>query len=387
MKRVIALMLGIAAVCGLWDGCSRSDDAAHVADLHRRAAAGEIEAQFELGMCYANGKGVEESLLEADKWYRKAARRGHVQAQYRLGQIFDRGEGIAKDALEAMRWYRMAAEQGHAKAQFNLGVSYYNGEGIAMTEAMKWYCKAAEQGHAGAQRSLSACYAKGKCSGPYKAEAEKWFRRSERALALRKAMSWIVGAFAILLASLGALALLLTFPGRMRRRTMTFLANRGHAFAQYVLGMSCYNGRDGCVVDYAEAVKWLRRAAEQGNARAQCYLGMCYDLGRGVEGNKAAAAEWYRRAAEKGYAEAQFSLGCCYADGCGVERRKGEAVKWWRKAADDGHAKAQFRLGESYATGKGVGQKDVNEAAKWYRKAAEQGHEEAAKALRSLGGT
>ena len=64
-----------------------------------------------------------------------------------------------------------------------------------------------------------------------------------------------------------------------------------------------------------------------------------------------------------------------------------EAVKWWRKAADDGHAKAQFRLGESYATGKGVEQKDVNEAAKWYRKAAEQGHEEAAKALRSLGGT
>ncbi len=42
-----------------------------------------------------------------------------------------------------------------------------------------------------------------------------------------------------------------------------------------------YNGR-GVTQDYAQAVKWYRRAAEQGYANAHSNLGALYAKGRGV---------------------------------------------------------------------------------------------------------
>ena len=51
--------------------------------------------------------------------------------------------------------------------------------------------------------------------------------------------------------------------------------------------------------DYAAAVKWYRRAAEQGHASAQFNLGVMYDGGQGVLQDYAAAVKWYRRAAEQ----------------------------------------------------------------------------------------
>ena len=77
--------------------------------------------------------------------------------------------------------------------------------------------------------------------------------------------------------------------------------------AQYALGWMYYKGR-GVPQDDAEAVKWYRRAAEQGLARAQYNLGMRYSNGRGVPQNDAEAVKWYRRAAEQGHADAQNAL-------------------------------------------------------------------------------
>ena len=56
---------------------------------------------------------------------------------------------------------------------------------------------------------------------------------------------------------------------------------------------------------------WYRKAAEQGLARAQCNLGICYDDGTGVPQDTAQAAAWYRKAAEQGLARAQCNLGYC----------------------------------------------------------------------------
>lgn len=41
----------------------------------------------------------------------------------------------------------------------------------------------------------------------------------------------------------------------------------------------CYENGDGVGKDEAEAVKWYRIAAEQGNARAMIELGKCYTFG------------------------------------------------------------------------------------------------------------
>ena len=60
--------------------------------------------------------------------------------------------------------------------------------------------------------------------------------------------------------------------------------------------------------DYAEAVKWYRKAAGQGDAGAQNNLGVMYKNGRGVPQDYVEALQWYRKAAEQGNAEAQGNL-------------------------------------------------------------------------------
>ena len=107
-------------------------------------------------------------------------------------------------------------------------------------------------------------------------------------------------------------------------------------------------------MDRPLAVKWYRKAAEQGDSDAQCNLGACYYEGNGVGRNKTLAVKWYRKAAEQGDIDAQYNLGLCYFNGNGVRRNMIEAVKWYRKAAEQGDAEAQFRLGWLYENGMGV---------------------------------
>ena len=155
-------------------GYSKAKNRMQAEQYRQRAEHGDAIAQYELAMCYANGRGVVKDVSEAGKWYRKSAEQGHFIAQFQLGLMYYNGEGIETNKLEAMKWYRKAAEQGHIYAQFQLGLMYYNGEGVEpnMLEAMKWYRKAAEQGHVKARARLDLMSQKGK------QEAAKWFRKA-----------------------------------------------------------------------------------------------------------------------------------------------------------------------------------------------------------------
>ena len=94
-----------------------------------------------------------------------------------------------------------------------------------------------------------------------------------------------------------------------------------------------YDNGEGVPQDYAEAVKWYRLAAEQGDALAQNNLGAMYDNGEGVPQDYAEAVKWYRLAAEQGYALAQNNLGLMYEDGHGVPRDYVRAHMWLNLAA------------------------------------------------------
>ncbi len=148
-------------------------------------------------------------------------------------------------------------------------------------------------------------------------------------------------------------------------------AELGWPESQYLLGR-CYGGAWGLTQDYAEAAKWYRRAAMQGNVDAECWLGFSYFEGKGVEQNYAEAAKWYRRAAEKGNPYGQFKLGYCYLTGMGALQNNDEALKWLSKAGVMGNMAAQALLGDNYLSGKIIPQ-DFAEAVKWLGKAAEQG--------------
>jgi TPR repeat protein len=128
--------------------------------------------------------------------------------------------------------------------------------------------------------------------------------------------------------------------------------------------------------DYAEALRWYRKAAEQNFAEPENNLGVCYHNGEGVAKDYAEAVKWYRKAAEQNSTSAQFNLGNCYRRGEGVAKDYAEAVKWYRKAAEQNDTSAQFNLGFCYAEGQGVS-KDYVEAYKWLLLAAAQGDENA----------
>ncbi|MCX8500811.1 MAG: sel1 repeat family protein [Alphaproteobacteria bacterium] len=55
--------------------------------------------------------------------------------------------------------------------------------------------------------------------------------------------------------------------------------------------------------------------AEAGDAECQVLLGAAYALGRGVPQDYAEAVSWFRKAAEQGNALAQYSLGAIYKKG------------------------------------------------------------------------
>jgi hypothetical protein len=83
-----------------------------------------------------------------------------------------------------------------------------------------------------------------------------------------------------------------------------------------------------------------RKAAEQGDARAQFNLALMYDNGAGATQDDAKAVKWYRKAAEQGYAKAQSNLGVMYYSGNGVLEDTIAAHMWFNIAAANGNKDA-----------------------------------------------
>jgi len=88
--------------------------------LRQRALAGDPAAQFNMGVRYAQGQGVEPDLLEAAKWYSAAADQGDAQAQFNLGLLFYQGQGLPRNLVYAYELFRAAAAQGDERAAAGL---------------------------------------------------------------------------------------------------------------------------------------------------------------------------------------------------------------------------------------------------------------------------
>ena len=309
-----------------------------VVRLRLLAEQGDARAQYELGERYEKGRdGLASNYEEALRWFRRAAEQGHAGAQNNIGGAYREGHGVAQDYEEALRWFRRAVEQGHADAQSNIGRMYMNGWGVPQDyrEALRWFRLSAEQGSAFGEVNLGVMHEDGLGVQQNYLEAAGWYR---------------------LVAERG-------YTGGTEDRAI--------AFAQNKLGFLYEDGR--LAYDPAEAVRWFRLAADQGDADAQLNLGYMYEYGRGVRQDPAEAARWYRLAADQGDAVAQTNLGILYEYGRGVRQDPAEAARWYRLAADQGDAVAQNKLGILYEDGLGVRQ-DPAEAARWYQLAAGQGH-------------
>ena len=176
------------------------------------------------------------------------AEQGNVDAQLELAFLYRDGLICNRSYENAEYWTLKAAEQGDVTA---IGCQYYYGYGVEKSyeKAVEWYTKAAEMGNARAQYCLGSLYHDGQIA------------------------------------------------------MQSYLKSVDKSFNTYLKAEE---------TSYKKAVEWFIKSAEQGYARAQYALGVCYEYGNGVEFSYVKAAEWYTKAAEKGYVWAQYDLAFYY---------------------------------------------------------------------------
>jgi TPR repeat protein len=373
-------------------------DTKAVALVSGAANKGHAVAQYSLASMYEQSQGSipsQISMNDAVTWYRKAADQGFAPAQSKLGVLYENGLGLSKDFVQAIEWYRKAAaqgnndaigrirktaEEGNALAQVNLGLMYESGQGVSkdFTQALRWYFRAAEQENTEAIALIIKAAEQGNAD----------------------AMGWISNA-----ADHGSVAAITWFNKAAEQGNGNALAwlqqsaEAGHSDAQFYLGGMYENGR-GVPKDLDQALRWNRKAAEQGHVGATKWIIQAADQGntdaltaviqfadkgsqddvswltKNAKRGNQVAVEWLTKSATEGKAVSQFELASMYETGRGVPKDLAKAVAWYGKAAERGHAESQYVLGMMYEDGRNV-QRDQAKAKEWIGKSADQGNNQA----------
>ncbi|KAI7818394.1 kinase-like domain-containing protein [Gamsiella multidivaricata] len=252
--------------------------------------------EYDLGIKFYDGDGVDVNRAEAAERFRRAANMGLAKAQHQLATMYSNGDGVLRDMAKAIGWFQKAAKQEYAPAQSDLGFLYLFGGKGDSKQGSELIMAAASQSHAAALVDLGFMLETG-LGGCQDHESA--------------------------------------------RRFYLMAAELGDAEAQTILG-SLYMEEE----NYAKAIEWLSKATEKGYAPAQCNMGTLYHRGQGVTKNDSVAAGWFEKAADQGNPAAQCRLGAMYIRGKGVLRRNAsKGLRLLHKAAEQGSAEAQTALG------------------------------------------
>ena len=128
--------------------------------LWGKAADQCLDAQYELGLSYLTGEGIEPNVNEGIKLLRSAMQKGHDDAPYVLAKYYLFADRYAEGAS----LFEAFAKQGDAEMQRGLGICYEFGYGVVQNynTAVYWYNQSTEQGDAEAECRLGLCYIHGK---------------------------------------------------------------------------------------------------------------------------------------------------------------------------------------------------------------------------------
>jgi TPR repeat protein len=171
-----AATFNLAQAAGLWADKPFNE-------VERLAQQGDARAERELCIRYGKALGVDQNIVEAYDWCRKAAEQGDPVAERNVGLAYYDGDAVKKDDKQAFAWFQKAAEKGEARAQYNLGVCYAQGQGTGRdrAKAVMWYRRVADQGLSKAQRNLALMLAQGQGAAVDLVAGYKWFELASRA--------------------------------------------------------------------------------------------------------------------------------------------------------------------------------------------------------------
>lgn len=117
-----------------------------------------------------------------------------------------------------------------------------------------------------------------------------------------------------------------------------------------IWGDNYFYGKNGYEQDYAQALYWYHKAADEGNMYSMNSLGICYLNGCGVPQSDELAANWFEKAYENDNPEGAYNLAECYYSGKGRKQSIDKALEYWTKADKLGHPSAGKKKDEIFAT-------------------------------------
>lgn len=127
---------------------------------------------------FLNDSGRSE---EAFQLMKQTADAGHTRAQFNTGVFYAQGHGVEQDYGMAVIYYSMAAMLGDRDACYNLGLLFYLGQGVEhpdYNKAVSYFTTAAQLGDYLAMAALSYCYRNGKGVEKDEEEAAEWTKEA-----------------------------------------------------------------------------------------------------------------------------------------------------------------------------------------------------------------
>uniref|UniRef100_A0A6I8SV96 DAP3 binding cell death enhancer 1 n=1 Tax=Xenopus tropicalis TaxID=8364 RepID=A0A6I8SV96_XENTR len=166
VENSVPVVLNISGIISARD---RADYNTAFQFFQQSADSGYSKAQFNTGVCYEQGRGVEKDINKAAAYYLLAGKNGHMQAKYRFARCILQMQSKAKleDIQTAVQMLKEAADAGlkeDNQSRYYLGVCYEKGYGVPANrlEALRHYERVAKTGHGAAKQKLNEFHEKQK---------------------------------------------------------------------------------------------------------------------------------------------------------------------------------------------------------------------------------
>lgn len=273
-------------------------DYAEAFRLFRMAAnAGDGFAAYRLGGMHMNGNGTPVDHAKATRWFHFALEQGQETAYLSIANLYWRGQywdgsKTVRNNIEALRYFRTAADLGVAGSYFYIGAAYHLGRGVSVdgVEAMRWYKKSiAATGDSSAIANLGRLYYRGGDVPRDFAEARRLFEQ-----AIEAGNTDVISLLGMMYRDGNSV------PVDKKKAESLFRkgAAAGARDSMYLLGIML--NRSSNSSDKSEAINWIRKASDAGDADADYALAVAYLRGRGVARDLDRAAHYLVQAMGRG---------------------------------------------------------------------------------------
>lgn len=338
------------------------------------AEGGDRASQLKLGLLYLGAKGFPRDYNQAYQWFTKAAAAGSINAAYNLGILTEKGLGTEADPMRAVEFYLVASQNNVAAAQYKIWKLAAGNEELEdrlkPRVPLHFLIDSAKGDHVPAQAELGEAYLLGEL---VKKNIDKAVAMLQKAAQAGDAPSqkYLGSIFS------GNFAGYAADPVQAEKWLLP-MAEVGDTFSQKVLGDLYLRGIDG-TPDYEKAKDWYGKAARKGDSASKTELGLIYLRDDTGFQDLVLAEKWLTDASNEKRYDAQYYLfELLYARASDQKDTKGKrrSVVWLKSSAWGNYPQAQYRIAQLYFDGEVV-PRSPKEAYIWVSLAVENGLEEA----------